>query len=446
MSTGSPQPLRPKNLLTSGTRVTLLIYAAVVGAAWLVYEASSSKKSNGPEPTPSVKPTIADVPGGPPSSDSPRPAPTHPTADPATATPVTPTPKPEDIAAAKMRWLELQRQIESIKETLNTTNTDVDVLTSLLKQLPESESGKRIAASIPHLDQYRALLQDPDRKPVRLVSQHNDTVNVHVDTVRTYLDRRDNTVLPNPQLVQDLERIEKEIKTLAPKYHRDRLALENLVSETEKLAPAITTLEKAVEQRERELAAAYSKQLAESRAAAEKEAQRVLREAEEKAIKEEAEAKAAAAARLGKEKVEQVRKDTDQQIAVLRDEEARKKREEETKRLRTLAEDPNVQAKYSALLRKGYMMFKGTPGAPQDMGQRPAPASFGDLNSRGWLKSVETFARAMSRQPSPDYNVFNDRPTLAFPKTPAEWEEMEKLYEQFKVLGPIWVEMKLLEP
>ncbi|MCE5269541.1 MAG: hypothetical protein LLG00_16820 [Planctomycetaceae bacterium] len=393
-----------------------------------------------------MKPTIADVPGGPPSSDSPRPAPTHPTADPATATPVTPTPKPEDIAAAKMRWLELQRQIESIKETLNTTNTDVDVLTSLLKQLPESESGKRIAASIPHLDQYRALLQDPDRKPVRLVSQHQDTVNVHLDTVRTYLGRGDNTALPNPQLVQDLERIEKEIKTLAPKYHRDRLTLENLVSETMATAPASTTLEKAVEQREREVAAGYAKQLAETRATADKEAQRVLREAEEKAIKEEAEAKAAAAARLAKEKVEKVRKDTDQQIAVLRDEEARKKREEETKRLRTLAEDPNVQAKYSALLRKGYMTFKGTPGAPQDMGQRPAPASFGDLNSRGWLKSVETFARAMSRQPSPDYNVFNDRPTLAFPKTPAEWEEMEELYEQFKVLGPIWVEMKLLEP
>ncbi len=52
----------------------------------------------------------------------------------------------------------------------------------------------------------------------------------------------------------------------------------------------------------------------------------------------------------------------------------------------------------------------------------------------------------MSRQPNPDFNVFNDRPTNAYPTTAADWEEMEKLLEQFKMLAPIWMEMKLLEP
>jgi len=93
------------------------------------------------------------------------------------------------------------------------------------------------------------------------------------------------------------------------------------------------------------------------------------------------------------------------------------------------------------------MQFKCSPGGGMmSKGDRPLPASFGDLNSRGWLKNAETFARAMSRQPNPDFNVFNDRPTNAYPTTAADWEEMEKLLEQFKMLAPIWMEMKLLEP
>jgi hypothetical protein len=62
------------------------------------------------------------------------------------------------------------------------------------------------------------------------------------------------------------------------------------------------------------------------------------------------------------------------------------------------------------------------------------------------LKDAESFAKAMSKQPNTDFNIFNDRPTHAYPKTAAEWDEMEKLLAQFRLLGPIWVEMKLLDP
>jgi hypothetical protein len=51
----------------------------------------------------------------------------------------------------------------------------------------------------------------------------------------------------------------------------------------------------------------------------------------------------------------------------------------------------------------------------------------------------------MSRQPNRNYSVLSDRPTHAFPKTPEEWDEMEKLLKLFRELGPVWVEMKLLE-
>ena len=44
----------------------------------------------------------------------------------------------------------------------------------------------------------------------------------------------------------------------------------------------------------------------------------------------------------------------------------------------------------------------------------------------------------MSRQPNPDYNVFNDRPTLAFPKPTAEWEGDG---EAFRAVQGSWTDL-----
>ncbi len=64
----------------------------------------------------------------------------------------------------------------------------------------------------------------------------------------------------------------------------------------------------------------------------------------------------------------------------------------------------------------------------------------------GWLKSAESFAKALAHQPNTDYRVFNDRPTRPAPHSGADWKEIDRMLEEFRHLAPLWVEMKLLRP
>jgi hypothetical protein len=237
-------------------------------------------------------------------------------------------------------------------------------------------------------------------------------------------------------LAQELDNLQSEVETLAKEYGRDRQALDTLAAETSGLPPADLTLEKAIEQRAKDVANAYLAQLAAARAAAEEEAQRTLREAEQAAIRAKAEAEAE---RMRKEAEEHVK--TQQQQAEIF------KREEEARRLRALAEDPQIQRRFSAFLETGHMKFGSGGRTSIQLESPPQPASFGDLNRFGWLENVQKFALAMSRQPDRiSMSSYNDRPTHPFPRTAAEWDELGRLFEQFKVLGPVWVEMGLLRP
>lgn len=452
MSTGLSGP---KRFLGSSLYIAILAYLGVIVGAGLLYfvtqrqAANSKPKDQGKViSTPAATPTATSE--KPPfSSTATKQSPSQPSnqvPDVPPATPVQPpAPSPETIAAAKLRWVRIKGQVEEMRDNLAPAVVDVQAWITLVKQLSEDETGKRIAGSKTHVDQYRTLLEQK-RRPPRLAKEYRDTLDVHLETIQKYLAESENVTPPSESLGQMLNQLENDVKALAAEYHRDRLALEKLVADTATLTPANVTLTKAVEDREKDVAGEYLAELTTAKKKAEDEAQRKIRDADEKAIAEKAQAEADRRARLGTAEADSIRTDTDRKLREAKAEEERKKREAETKRLRALAEDPAIQGKYTAFLHKGYMRFNCSPLGMPDKGSRPLPASFGDLSSHGWLKDTKVFARAMSKQLNPDYNVFNDRPTHAFPRTAAEWDEMDKLLEQFRVLAPIWVEMKLLEP
>jgi hypothetical protein len=344
-----------------------------------------------------------------------------------------------------MRWIDIKGQIEDLRENVASAVADTEAWTTLVKQLQSNEAGKRIAGSKEHIDRYRALLEQP-RQPVRLAAQYRDMLEVHLETAKRYLGQTENATLPTETLTQEIDRLKTDTKTLAREYHRDRLALEQLVAETGALSPAEMTLEKAAEQREREVAGEYLAELAATKASAEAEAQRKLREVEEKAIKDRAQAEADQRAKLGEQEAQRIRDETEQRLVAEKEAATKKKRDDEAKRLRTLADDPQIQRQFACFLEKGYLQFTTPPKGMMSKSQRPMSVSFGDLNGQRWLKDVESFAAAMSRSPSPNYGAVNDRPTGGQPKTDADWAETTRLLEQFKMLGPVWVEMKLLEP
>ncbi|MCY2994769.1 MAG: hypothetical protein NTY19_43945 [Planctomycetota bacterium] len=264
-----------------------------------------------------------------------------------------------------------------------------------------------------------------------------------MEAAQKYPGQTDNTTIPSAKLIQELGRVKGDVETVALEYRTDRKLLETLVSDTAGLTPADGTLEQVLEQRAAAAARQFCEQLAKAVKEAKAEAQRVLRETDEKAIKETTQAEAERRARLAALGVQRIRDETEQDVIAAQKAAAEEKRVAEAQRLDSLAKDPRIQRKYSAFLEKGLLQFASVMMRKSD---RPAPVSLGDLDKHDWLKSVERFAMAMSRSPAPNWSAINDRPTHPYPKTAAEWAEMERLLEQFKLLAPIWVNMKLLNP
>jgi len=447
MSTGTSNPTGWRRFVSRSVRITVLIWLILLVTAYFCYELSGwsivqapavplwQPDERPPVPAPSPVQTIP-----------PAPLPKGTAVAPAPPTQVAPPPPtPEELGAVKMRWIEVKGQIEDLRKDVASAVTDTQAWTALLTQLPSNEAGKRIARSKEHLDRYRSLLEQP-RQPARLATQYRDMLEVHLETANRYLGQTGNTTLPSTTLTQELRRLGDDAGALARDYRRDRLALEQLVAETVAMPPGDLTLEKAVEQRDREVAGKYLADLASAKAAAEAQAQQKLREVEVKAIKDKAEAEAEQRAKLGAMEAQRVRDDTEQRLALEREAASKKKRDEEAARLRALAEDPGIQRQFACFLEKGYLQFTTPPKGMMSKSQRPTPVSFGDLNRHGWLKDAESFAMAMSRSPSPNYRAVNDRPSRGYPKMDTEWAEMDRLLELFKTLGPVWVEMKLLEP
>ena len=435
MSVGESSPNRPQQFRSSTFRVMAIAWAIAIIGTYLLYNYTQQIS---PEQKPQQRDSVA--------SRQDQPTAQPPVRDtPYSTTAVVPCPGPDELLRTKTRWIEFKGRVEEISERLAAASHDIEAWSSLVKELPRNDAGRRIAGSKTHVDQYRALLDKP-RPIVRLVGGLRDTLQANLELSQKYLGQEENATPPGAAMMQELDRLSTEVETMAKEYRTDRRALETLVSETAEMAPASQTLEQAIDQRARELAAQYRAQLAAATAAAEEEAQRTMREANAKAIKGKADAEADRLARLGSGEANRIRGETEQRLKTMQAEAEQRKRADEAERLRTLAKDPQVQRKFSAFLERGYVKFNTSPGGALNRGPRPVPVSFGDLNSYGWLRNVETFARAMSRKPNPDYNVFNDRPTHAVPRTSADWEEMERLLEQFKTLAPVWVEMKLLEP
>ena len=118
-------------------------------------------------------------------------------------------------------------------------------------------------------------------------------------------------------------------------------------------------------------------------------------------------------------------------------------------RLLKQANDPAVKATFAPFLASGRFMFP-KPLADRWWYDKSQPASLSFLQANGYVANVRTFAFTMAgerrRHPGEanDGSVNDRKPHHRFPTTDPEWTEMERLYEQFKELAPVWVELGLL--
>ncbi|MBA3314682.1 MAG: hypothetical protein H0T47_15525 [Planctomycetaceae bacterium] len=442
MSTGSANSSDNNRWFTPTLRIALLVWGIVCIGAYGLYVFTNADSSN--EQAAATSETLASTPVDLTLT------PAYPV-DPLRALPETPPtlppqgPSPQEIALAKGRWLEFKRRSESTRKRLDSAVEDIRKWSTLMEELPGNEAGRRIAGSASHVDQFLALREKP-RPDAEQIEGLRDSLDLHQETTENYLGQSENFSAPDEALTQDLDRQLNETEALALEYRRDRQALEALVSATSALPVAEQTLEQAVQVKASEEANRYRTQLAAAKATATEEALQKIQQAEQAAIRLKTEAEAEQISRVGVETAKRLRTETELHVQQMLAEAKEREREEEASRLRNLAEDPNVQKKYSAFLQQGYVQFSFPPGFMEHRSERPLTVSFNDLIGKGWLKDSETFARAISRRPNTEYRAFNDRPTHPYPRSDAEWKEMERLLEEFKMLAPVWVKMELLRP
>jgi hypothetical protein len=331
-----------------------------------------------------------------------------------------------ELARAKVKQGELVASAKAASEAAEQAFVTMTEFEARMSELLRDTQGRAIGANPELLDQFVALKETDRPGPEEVKSIRSALARV-AQPLEASLGDPDDATLPPETLASEIGGLRDRANEARGAYEDARDGLLAITSRVEgKGDPGGPTLEEAMARHKDAEARAESERIAAERAKARAEA------AAELAAQEAEHERALAAKRLEEKKAEQ-------EAALARQEQDRK---------RKLAEDPAIQAQFQPLLAKGRWLF--------DQGQFSrisAPASYSILLKMGYLRSYETFARAMAgwtnfpRSYSPGdgyYTEFSDRPRHPMPTTEAEWVEMKALHERFKELAPVWVEMGLL--
>jgi len=358
------------------------------------------------------------------------------------------TPSPQEVerkARAKAKLLDAKNLGREAGAHLDALDKHIAVWETRTKTLLADEAGRKIADSPVAVDQADALMSKT-RMAKLAVENLRGRLQALLDPVESALRVEDGSYTPTPELLAEIASIDRTAADGNRNFELDHAILQTLLADHGNRKPGGLTLSEAIEKRRSIAATKEAEELAKAKAKAREIASEKIRQAETEATVKIAEAEAYAAKVLGEVKAKQLKEQADQtkkKLQEIAEAEARKTEQQDLKRR---AEDPAIQAKYQALMAPGRFQFNSVQGGSMTQSERPEPVSFGELSRNHWMKDAKSFARALSAKPHIDYNWFNDRPVLAYPKSAADWTKVDRMLEEFRVLGPVWVEMKLLRP
>jgi len=362
--------------------------------------------------------------------------------------PVAKSLSPQEIerkGRARAKLLDAKNLGREVGEKLDAFEKHIAVWETRTNALLADETGRKLADSPTVVDQADALLSKT--MPNRLaVANLRSRLQALLDPVESALRVDDGAYMPTPELLGEIASIERTATDGNRQFELDHAVLQTLLTDHGNRKPSNLTLAEAIAKQRAGVASKEAEELAKVKTKARELAAEKIRQAEAEATLKIAEAEAYAAKILGEERAKQLKAQADQTKKKLQETADAEKRKVEQDSLKRRAEDPAVQAKYQALLAPGSFQFNSVQGGSFRQSERPEPVSFGDLTRNHWLKDAKIFARALSSKPHIDYNWFNDRPVQAFPKSAADWARVDQMLEEFRVLGPVWVEMKLLRP
>jgi hypothetical protein len=335
-----------------------------------------------------------------------------------------------ELALAKVRQRQVFDQAKGASETLEQVLKEAKAFDDLTTKLLQDEDGKMVGASRDRLSEYVAL-SEVEKPSTREIERWKAAVLDLMRPIEVSLEDPSDAALPPPDLVAELKRYEEDAEEAVEVYRSARDQLDAIITAAKSSGEKGTaTLREALASRRNEEARKGAETLERARADAQKEAADQIQAAE------------AEKARVVAEKELEVKK------AQLKAELEQK----EYERKKKLAESPAIQAQFAPFLTKGRWLYKKVMAVGPEAGhwsKFELPASYSALLKGGYLADLEGFALAMSGNTYTwqvdDFNKSNDRPRVKYPDSPDEWRRMDELYKLFLEIGPVWVEMGLLE-
>jgi len=260
---------------------------------------------------------------------------------------------------------------------------------------------------------------------------------------------------PTPDLIESARNAASSAEQDRGKVAQLRTYLAALVQESKikyteaKVGTASPTLEEAIKARATAEAAATQQTLADRTAGAKEDANRTRQDAEVRRITEEAKREAA----KKDMEIAELKAALDRERSQADAARKRKDAEAEDKRLQELAEarkielrrkasDPAIQAKLAPFIMPGYWQLQGTS-------LEKKPLSWTKLQNSGALASTDKGGSIMATIVSTSTDKVRPRWSInpqLYTRHPDAIERIKEAQQLLTELGPVLVEMKLLEP
>jgi len=345
------------------------------------------------------------------------------------------------VAKAQLRFL-LDKG-RSVLVHVDKLAKDVAAWDREIEALLNNDEGRLIAADPERVKMFTALHRSVPPLSSDEVGQQRARIQAMLEPLQQALDGVTTPFMPDDAIEEQLERELKPVvihtRTLRELRHAINALLANARAAGDE--PSDTTLQESINSVEQQYARMRADDLARAREAAEEESRQKLVTLEKRKLAELADAE---------------HKRREAELEAQRTEQETQARLIEEKalgdRLRALAEDSEIQAKYQVFLAEGHYSFANNK-VYNTTAFRP---SYNALKRIGILSFLDRFTHAASGNnfrysdstwSGTRYFSQNDRPLWqTYPRTDAQWEWYKERFEEFRRLAPIWREMGLLSP
>lgn len=345
--------------------------------------------------------------------------------------------------ARRARLLTVQGRLQDAEESLKKTKEILQRWDGEFRELLNNETGRRIASDRDAARKFLDVMgmDRPSREAIdRLQERLDNLLNPVLASAR---DREFDILTPNDDFSAEADHVVTDFRAVFDSLARQTILVEDLILKHAAVPPATITLGEVVQEIRKENSERLLAEIEAERKAAQVAADALIVAAEKEAVAARGRAEAEARRILGETEAAAIIEEAKLRKEKLDDDLARRKEEQRVAELRKRAADPIVQQRYTPFLDKGKLLFDQGDDYNSGYSERTLPVSWQNLNNGKWLDSSERFAKALS---NPYVNAKNDRRVKSYPRNETEWKEMDRLYEEFKQLGPIWVEMGLLLP